>query len=145
MDGLFSKLMPCCAKSRTKTESTQDTYYRSKSNFDEISIKSEQEDIEMKEIVYSESVPDEKQYEKSLSADCIEYNYMVCYKCETKATGFCAGCPGKRYCNNCYVLDHSAKSKFHHYCAYDDFKKPEDSISLKRRATITRGIKKLND
>ena len=44
---------------------------------------------------------------------------MRCIGCEEPATGFCAGCPSKRYCFGCYEVHHKGKmSGLHRYCSY---------------------------
>lgn len=44
---------------------------------------------------------------------------MICTRCEEPATGFCVGCPTKRYCFQCYETMHASKSPgVHRFSSY---------------------------
>jgi len=44
---------------------------------------------------------------------------MKCSGCEEQATGFCVGCPSRRYCYHCYEVVHRSKSGgAHRFCSY---------------------------
>lgn len=44
---------------------------------------------------------------------------MKCSGCEEQATGFCVGCPSRRYCYHCYETGHKSKSgSAHRFCSY---------------------------
>lgn len=46
-----------------------------------------------------------------------------CIGCQQSAKGFCIGCPGKRFCEECYDKSHVSLSMPHKFCAYKIFKK----------------------
>lgn len=46
-----------------------------------------------------------------------------CVGCQQSAKGFCIGCPGKRFCEECYESAHVSLSMPHKFCAYKIFKK----------------------
>ena len=146
MDNWFYNIIPCCSKSRQKITENQDSnYFRSKSNYDEISYKIEQ-DIEMNEIRDADAKDKMQSFGKSLSADYIqEYNYIVCAKCQSKATGFCIACPGKRYCKVCFDLEHATEIEIHKFRTYDNYKKQVDPLSLKHALNLNKNIKDFVD
>lgn len=41
-----------------------------------------------------------------------------CAVCSKKATGFCIGCPTKRFCYECFKKEHSTEENNHRYCKY---------------------------
>jgi hypothetical protein len=53
-------------------------------------------------------------------------NYLEqfeCVDCQQSAKGFCIGCPGKRFCEECYESAHVSLSIPHKFCEYKIFKK----------------------
>ncbi|CAG9324747.1 unnamed protein product [Blepharisma stoltei] len=41
-----------------------------------------------------------------------------CANCAKKATGWCTGCPSKRFCSECFTLEHRNEDLNHKFCKY---------------------------
>ena len=82
--------------------------------------------------------------EQSLAIEKIDISFIeTCETCNATEIGFCTGCPGKKYCKNCFKDFHIENSAFHRFVLY---KRKEEYHKLTKGQTgLARYLRKISE